>query len=179
MERTDLEAAVAEGMSIAQLATRFECSKATARYWLRKYGLRTRYRSKMYSSPDAIAARDAGITSFVGSCTKHGRTEFVRERSGYFRCGRCRAEAVTARRRRVKEVLVLEAGGRCQICGYDRYAGALQFHHLDRSEKSFTFGRRGMAMSIELSREEARKCVLLCANCHAEVEGGITSVSLH
>ncbi len=74
---------------------------------------------------------------------------------------------------------MLEAGGRCQICGYDRYIGALQFHHLDPSEKSFTFGRRGLSMSVERFREEARKCVLLCANCHAEVEGGIASVSLH
>lgn len=22
-------------------------------------------------------------------------------------------------------------GGKCQICGYDRYVGALEFHHLD------------------------------------------------
>lgn len=179
LRRGELEAAISEGMSIGQLATRFECSKATVRYWLRKYGLRTKHRSKMHSSPEAIAARDAGLPSFVGSCPKHGEADFVRERSGYFRCGRCRAEAVTARRRRVKETLVLEAGGRCQICGYDRYIGALQFHHLDPSEKSFTFGRRGLSMSVERFREEARKCVLLCANCHAEVEGGIASVSLH
>jgi hypothetical protein len=25
-------------------------------------------------------------------------------------------------------------------------------------------------------REEARKCVLLCANCHAEVEAGIVRI---
>jgi hypothetical protein len=33
-----------------------------------------------------------------------------------------------------------------------------------------------VARSLERCREEARKCVLLCANCHAEVEGGIATV---
>jgi hypothetical protein len=31
----------------------------------------------------------------------------------------------------MKEMLVAELGGKCQKCGYDRYVGALQFHHLD------------------------------------------------
>jgi hypothetical protein len=42
----------------------------------------------------------------------------------------------------VKEILVAEAGGSCLICGYDRYAGALQFHHLDPATKSFGLGLR-------------------------------------
>ena len=29
-----------------------------------------------------------------------------------------------------------------------------------------------MTRSLERLREEAGKCVLLCANCHAEVESG-------
>jgi hypothetical protein len=34
-------------------------------------------------------------------------------------------------------------------------------------------------MSIDAFREEMRKCVLLCANCHAEVEGGLITVPIH
>jgi RNA polymerase-binding transcription factor DksA len=34
-----------------------------------------------------------------------------------------------------------------------------------------------MARSIERARLEARKCVLLCSNCHAEVECGFRSIS--
>ena len=94
----------------------------------------------------------------------------------HLRCERCRKDRVVARRRRVKALLVEEAGGHCLLCGYDRYPGALQFHHLDRSDKSFGLGVRGMARSLERCREEARKCVLLCGNCHAEVEGGIATV---
>jgi hypothetical protein len=71
---------------------------------------------------------------------------------------------------------VSEAGGACRLCGYDRYPGALHFHHLDPGEKRFRLSEQGATRSLSLLREEARKCVLLCANCHAEVEGGMMIV---
>jgi hypothetical protein len=51
--------------------------------------------------------------------------------------------------------------------------GALQFHHIDPTRKSFSLGREGVTRSLAKAREEARKCVLLCANCHAMVEAGL------
>jgi len=92
------------------------------------------------------------------------------------RCVKCRAEAVTRRRRSVKEALVKEAGGKCVICGYSRHPAALQFHHLDPTSKSFGLGVRGITRSLDKLREEAKKCVLLCANCHALVEVGAEMV---
>jgi hypothetical protein len=89
-----------------------------------------------------------------------------------YRCLRCRQERVAERRRAVKRILVSEAGGCCSRCGYDRCIAALQFHHLDPATKSFTLSKNGATQSIERAREEARKCILLCANCHAEVEAG-------
>jgi hypothetical protein len=62
------------------------------------------------------------------------------------------------------------------LCGYDRCMGALHFHHVDPSLKNFTLGHRGVARSIANARAEAKKCVLLCSNCHAEVEAGMTSL---
>ena len=82
-------------------------------------------------------------------------------------------ERVAAYRRRVKEILVEEAGGRCRVCGYDLYIGALHFHHLDPTLKRFAVSHAGTTGSLRSMREEARKCVLLCANCHAEVEAGL------
>jgi hypothetical protein len=58
------------------------------------------------------------------------------------------------------------------LCGYDRSPAALQFHHVDPKEKVFSLSRRGVTIALEAARAEAAKCVLLCANCHAEVEGG-------
>jgi len=53
---------------------------------------------------------------------------------------------------------------------------ALQFHHLDRAQKAFELSHGGVARALEAARAEAVKCVLLCANCHAEVEVGAASV---
>jgi deoxycytidylate deaminase len=109
-----------------------------------------------------------------GICGVHGEVEFVqRGDSGTWRCVPCRAEAVTDRRRRVKAILVEEAGGRCITCGYNHCMAALQFHHVAPETKQFSLGRKGVARSLEKARAEARKCVLLCANCHAEVEAGV------
>ena len=86
-------------------------------------------------------------------------------------------EMTLGRRRKVKQMLVIESGGRCRICGYDRYSGALEFHHLDSATKSFGLSVRGLTPSIATLRTEVQKCILLCSNCHAEVEGGISSIS--
>ena len=86
---------------------------------------------------------------------------------------RCAADRVAAYRKRVKEILVAEAGGACRLCGYDIYVGALHFHHLDPTLKRFAVSHAGTTDSLRTMREEARKCVLLCANCHAEVEAGL------
>jgi hypothetical protein len=98
----------------------------------------------------------------------------VLEGRGYYRCRRCRAERVAQRRRDVKASLVAEAGGRCIVCGYDRYLGALEFHHLDPGEKRLEVNAAGAGISLARLRAEARKCVLLCSNCLAEVENGVT-----
>ena len=111
-------------------------------------------------------------------CRLHGTTTFVLEGRGYYRCARCRSSAVSKRRRKVKQILVEEAGGRCSVCGYSRCQEALHFHHLDPKTKAFHLGHQGQSRSLARSRAEAAKCVLLCGNCHAEVEAGISAVSL-
>lgn len=97
------------------------------------------------------------------------------EGRGYYRCKRCRLEAVSRRRRKVKQMLVSEAGGRCVLCGYDRCVSALHFHHIDPRSKKFHLSMQGVARSIAAARAEMAKCALLCANCHAEVEAGLVT----
>jgi hypothetical protein len=63
--------------------------------------------------------------------------------------------------------LKVERGGKCECCGYEKYLGALQFHHLDPSIKEFHLGNR-RGLKEETLRNELDKCQLLCANCHAE-----------
>jgi transposase-like protein len=166
IERAALTALVDAGLSTRAIAAELGRSQATVRHWLSRHGLAT---ERVAVPPD--------VMQIERTCRRHGRTSFVRYSAGdSFRCELCRKERVVARRRRVKAILVEEAGGRCRLCGYDRYAGALQFHHVDPAVKSFGLARQGVARSLVRSRAEAAKCVLLCANCHAEVEAGVAEL---
>lgn len=110
-------------------------------------------------------------------CPHHGMVVHHRYSAGparapRYRCKRCVGEAVTRRLREVKQILVDDFGGACVVCGYDRAIGNLCFHHVDPRQKSF-----GITMShgrsLAAYREEARKCLLMCANCHGEIEAGL------
>jgi len=69
-------------------------------------------------------------------------------------------------------MLIEEAGGCCAICGYDRCAVTLTFHHVDRDVKSFPMSMHP-TKSLAAYREELQKCVLVCANCHGEIEARV------
>jgi len=176
LERDELEALVEQGASIAQIAETVGCSKGSVRHWLSRYRLRTQGRTGAPSRTGAREAREAGLPVAILPCPHHGDCEHVREPRGYYRCRTCRQEAVIRRRRTVKQILVEEAGGGCKLCGYNRCLAALEFHHTDRGSKEFGVSRRG-ARSIDRLRAEVHKCVLLCSNCHAEVESGFSSIS--
>jgi transposase len=157
---------VAAGMSAGQIAETVGYSKTTVRHWLREYGLKTQWAERRRASNDHPPQLQL-------HCPHHGLTIFRRRSKGGYRCAKCRSAAVAHRRRKVKRMLVDEAGGRCSVCGYSRCIAALEFHHLVPAEKSFSLSHRGVARSLAKARLEASKCVLLCANCHAEVEAGI------
>jgi transposase len=178
IEREVLEGLVAQGMSIARIADSLELSRGTVRHWLRRYGLRTRSFRQVRLEEVVRPAKAAGRLSVTMVCAHHGETEFFLEGRGYYRCKRCRSQAVARRRRKMKALLVGEAGGRCRLCGYDRCLGALEFHHLDPEMKRMPLSAQGIAYALETLREEARKCILLCANCHAEVENGAATVPI-
>lgn len=106
----------------------------------------------------------------VKQCKKHGSVEHVLEpKTGYFRCRRCRNDGVIRRRRELKIKLVKEFGGRCLNCGYDKHPCILEFHHINPLEKSFNVSNN-KTMKYSILLEEAKKCQLLCPNCHREEE---------
>lgn len=176
LDKQELEGLVDSGASIAEIAVAVDRSKATVRHWLKRYGLKTKAPVGAPSRPGVAEARAGGQAEALLDCPKHGKVAHILEERGYYRCRQCRVEAVGRRRRKVKEILAAEAGGKCLLCGYDRCLAALEFHHLDPKTKSFSLSRRG-ARSIARLRSEASKCVLLCSNCHAEVEAGDAMLS--
>lgn len=168
-----LRALCEDGASLQEMGEAFDVGRTTVRYWLRKLNLETQRSIRLRETQ---RARENGAKRTYARCPKHGHTAFYTRPDGGFRCGRCRSEAVSKRRREVKKKLVEEAGGRCALCGFDQHPAALHFHHLDPSSKSFEIGEGGLTRGIERARAEAAKCVLLCSNCHAQVEVGVKSV---
>lgn len=56
----------------------------------------------------------------------------------------------------------------CELCGYKKNSAALHFHHIDPKEKEFRVSEVRSSTSYERLYNEIEKCVVLCANCHAE-----------
>jgi hypothetical protein len=182
LTREQLEPLVERGATIDEIAAELDRNSSTIRYWLKKHGLKPngrRGRRPRAPREEIAAAIRNGTRTLMASCPRHGMTEFaVVTSTGHLKCKRCRSEAVQRRRRKVQRILVEEAGGRCLLCGYDRSLAALEFHHLDPESKSFGLAHRGITRSIDEVRREAKKCLLVCSNCHAEIEAGVRAVPL-
>jgi hypothetical protein len=84
---------------------------------------------------------------------------------------RCKDHYHTDKRRWENKLkAIVEKGGKCQVCGYDKCPTALEFHHLNPEEKSFSIGGNAKFKRWKQIQEEIKKCDLLCANCHREAE---------
>lgn len=71
---------------------------------------------------------------------------------------------------RVKEArrkLKMEFGGCCSLCGYCKSLNSLHFHHPDDNKEADV--SRALYNSYEQAFEEAKKCKLVCSNCHGEL----------
>lgn len=82
-------------------------------------------------------------------------------------CRACRNKDHARRIRGYKRQEVDAKGGACSRCGYAKSLAALHFHHSDPSSKD-PFFLRMRNWSAAARATELAKCVLLCANCHAE-----------
>lgn len=80
-------------------------------------------------------------------------------------------------RKRIKIALVKAFGNKCQRCGEEHSVGVFDFHHLNPNEKSFGLGSGFTTRAKSSYAEEAKKCVMLCANCHRYVENDGVDVS--
>lgn len=81
-----------------------------------------------------------------------------------------KAKDVVNFRIRIKTALVAAFGKKCQLCGQEYPQSVFEFHHLDPSQKSFALGVGSTTRAKAAYADEAKKCVMLCANCHRLVE---------
>lgn len=104
-------------------------------------------------------------------CKKHGTLKVLNS-AGKGICKQCNSEKVTKARKRLKQACVEYKGGECERCGYKKYIGALEFHHLNPNEKDFAISEKGNIKSIHSLKIELDKCIMVCSNCHKEIHGG-------
>jgi hypothetical protein len=57
----------------------------------------------------------------------------------------------------------------CAICGYNKCDKALDFHHVNPIDKHFPISINSMQYKINRLVNELNKCILLCCNCHREI----------
>lgn len=77
-------------------------------------------------------------------------------------------------RRDKRDNLIKKLGSKCSVCGYNKYNGALEFHHKDPETKLFELSARNFHRKVSVLEEEAKKCILLCSNCHRELHGEVS-----
>lgn len=84
--------------------------------------------------------------------------------------------AVAKRRKTVKQKALQHLGGKCIYCSYNKYPGALEFHHKSAHTKEFGIGMKGYSRSWAKVQNELDKCILVCSNCHKEIHAGLRSL---
>jgi transcription elongation factor Elf1 len=97
----------------------------------------------------------------------------VREKRKYADRPENMVQAVSKRRKKIREMTVEYKGGKCFFCGYSKYVGALDFHQVQNDGKDFGISDKGYTRSWQRVKQELDKCILVCANCHRELHGGI------
>jgi 5-methylcytosine-specific restriction endonuclease McrA len=152
MDKKTLEDAIKNGLTIQQIAGAVNKSAGSVRHWLRKYGLSTVKR-----------------VQYICPCGETDPDQFYGHRKSL--CKVCDNRRVTERNRKNKQEAVELMGGKCNSCGFDLFYEALEFHHLDPSEKDPKFTNVSN-WGMERIKEELSKCVMLCSNCHKGAHAG-------
>ncbi len=124
------------------------------------------------------SATDCKVCSLC-SKEKHS-SEFYITKAGVSKscCKKCfsekysktKRERVARFRKKMKKRCIDYKGGSCQLCSYNKFDSAMDFHHLDPSQKDFTIsGKITTLTNFGNIRPELDKCVLLCCRCHREI----------
>jgi len=154
---------VCQNLSSREIADKLSISQTTVRYWLKKHNLKT------------IKKETDGF-KVCPQCNynKEIASSYYVSKSGHVHawCKDCN-DTITYQKQLIRKKECVEyKGGKCVICGYNKYVGALDFHHLNPNEKEYSISNL-RTYSMAKVKIELDKCVLLCRNCHAEVHNGL------
>jgi hypothetical protein len=175
MNKEMLISLVAKRLTIRQIAIQAQTSYTNVRYWLRKYQLKTR--RGPHGSINGELRNELKLLSpkkrKCGCCGTTDITKFYGKRRDY--CGKCfnKKKIEAGRKRRAWAISLL--GGKCILCGFNKWNSALDFHHLDPESKDVGF-KHLRYWSQKRCEKELSRCALVCKNCHAGIHSGDISV---
>jgi hypothetical protein len=172
MKKEELEVLINDGKSLNQISKETGKSLTTIRYWVKKFNIP--FQTKNFTSQ---GVKNYGSYKYCPKCKNNcDINEFYKRRGkdgGSVYCKKCTTQQVVERTKKLKQEMVNYKGGCCQVCGYNKYIGALDFHHLNPNEKDFTIAHVRQYKFDDIIKSELDKCLLVCSNCHREIHGGL------
>lgn len=159
-------------LSQREIAERLKCSQTNVRYYITKFDIKKNKQNKDF----------LGIDRECTHCHIFQSKEnfYIGKRKGQSRmgswCKKCMNDQVVIRQRNYKLKAISYKGGSCQYCGFNEYAGALEFHHLDPTQKDIELSKFSRQPLSKEGKAELDKCVLLCSNHHRMIHAGLISL---
>ena len=164
--------------TIRKIAKELNRSQGSIKHRLKKYKLKTH--------SDWCRVRKEQRREIVNgykTCPKcHEKFSLIPEnfyikKSGKFHCWckKCNDTITYQKQTERKKLCVEYKGGKCSICGYNRYIGSLDFHHVDPTKKEFNISRL-RTYTWDILKLELDKCICVCKNCHGEIHGKLKMV---
>lgn len=178
--KTKYEELISQGKSTYNIAKELGKSQTTVRYWLKKYGLKTNPKYDCYTYTNT------GVDNTKRKCPKCQETKDINRDNFYIHnntgkphswCKKCNDKIAYGKQLERKRLAVEYKGGKCCVCGYKRYVGALDFHHIDPETKDFAIAQL-RSYKWDNIKPELDKCILVCKNCHAEIHHGLIDLKL-
>lgn len=168
MEKIRLIELINEGNSTYNISDILKTSQTNVRYWLKKYELKT---TRLNNRNREGLLPLNGEDKICFRCKENKKINNFHKKiksSGYHSyCKKCLNDLVVIRLQNIKIKSIEYKGGKCYRCGYNKYFGALEFHHRDNLKKDFSIS--SSCKNFENIKSELDKCDLVCANCHREL----------
>jgi len=153
MKKELLEKSVARRLTTRQIANENNCSQSTIKYWLAKYGLKTVWKQGR-SCSDQLSNTHCKL------CKRPLLEKYLKKNLS--RCDPCSQKL---RRAKIRKSIIHYMGGKCSHCGWTGPHCGFDLHHIDPLKKDFTLSGVNNRAWTQI-KEEAHKCILLCAICH-------------
>jgi len=172
MEKEILKTFIDQGISLRQISIETGKSLTTIRYWVKKYDLKSKHLPFFL-----LEKKEFGDYRKCPKCNKDCPIDNFYQRGGRPNastyCKECTSIQTLNRMQKLKTQMVEYKGGCCVICGYKKYMGALEFHHINPNEKDFNLSHMKKYAFDDKIKNELDKCILVCSNCHREIHGKI------